>query len=79
MLDFSIESFLQIGGMMLFDVCGPFPRLPGWLWNLVASTMGLLTASTITALNITRVFLIKKVIQSLHSNVRTCSLQVSKT
>ena len=65
--------------MVLFDLFGPFPRLLGWLWYLLVSFTGILTHSTHTALNLTRIFLIKKVVLSPTSNLLVFSLQISKT
>ena len=50
--------------MVLFDTLGPFPRLLGWLWYLLVSSIGLVSASTHTALNLARIFLIKMVLLS---------------
>jgi hypothetical protein len=47
--------------MIALDVLGPFPRLAGWLWYLLASWSGLLAGSTHISLYLTRIFLIKKV------------------
>jgi hypothetical protein len=40
---------------------GQFPALAGWLWYLAASSTFILAATALISLNITRIFLIKKV------------------
>ena len=43
------------------DVFGPFPPLLGWLWYILLSFNAILFFSTHVSLNLTRIFLIKKV------------------
>ena len=47
--------------MILLDLLGPYPLGWGWLWYLLITSSSLLGALTQIALNITRVFLIKRV------------------
>ena len=47
--------------MILLDLLGPYPLFLGWLWYLFIVSSSLLVSLTHIALNITRVFLIKRV------------------
>ena len=56
-----IPTVFQSFGIILSDVFGPFPPLLGWLWYILLSFNAILFFSTHVSLNLTRIFLIKKV------------------
>ena len=53
---------IQNGGIVLLGVLGPFPPVLGWLWYLVASCSMLLSLFILISLNLTRIYLIRKVV-----------------
>ena len=52
---------IQNGGIVLLGVLGSFPPVLGWLWYLVASCSMVLSLNILISLNITRIYLIRKV------------------
>ena len=53
---------LQNGGMVCLEVFGPYPPVLGWLWYLVVSILNILSMTILISLNLTRIYLIKKVV-----------------